>query len=295
MLIHLASTTVSETETSQVTAEPSSIDIVTEKVSEMKIEEPHAAHVDQVTQVDTAAVTQPEKDILIERTTVQVEQVEQEDDVEEEDEIQFNAKDDYEEDDEEEEDEDDEDDEDDADSEDDDDVTESFDYDSEDDDKLLLEDMLIMSDYIENVDGQVEDLNELLAWSQMQNGNEELLLDSEFSYSDLDTPQVNKGKKKKSRMTDFEEEEEFILRDSEAFMDPEIFQQTMRNALSEVPPSLKPGMRKWFEKQQKKEQRKQKKEEEKARRKKEQAKALKGKKNKYSESDLSTHMTRIDE
>jgi hypothetical protein len=282
-----------------VTAEPSSIDVVTEKVSEMKLEEPHAVHVDQVTQVDTAAVTQPEKDILIERTTVQVEQVDnvEEEEEEEDDEIQFNAKDDYEEDEDDEEDDDDDDDDENADSEEEEeqDVTEFFDYDSEDDDELLLEDMLIMSDYIENADGQVEDLNELLACSQMQNGNEELLLDSEFSYSDLDAPQVNKGKKKKSRMTDFEEEEEFILRDAEAFVDPEIFQQTMRNALSEVPPSLKPGMRKWFEKQQKKEQRKQKKEEEKARRKKDQAKALKGKKNKYSESDLSTQMTRIDE
>ncbi|KAI8891298.1 hypothetical protein K501DRAFT_204914 [Backusella circina FSU 941] len=278
-----ASTSVSEIEISQVTAESSSIDVVIEKVSELKIEEPHE---DQVTQVDAAAVTQPETDISVERT---VEVTEEEE--EEEEEIQFNGRDDYEE-------EDDDDEQFDSDDDDEVDITEFSDYDSgddDDDDALLQEDLLIISDYIENMEGDVEDLNELLAWSQMQNGNEELLLDSEFSYSDLDAPQAKKGTKKdKSRRTDFEEEEEFILRDSEAFVDPEIFQQTMRNALSEVPPSLKPGMRKWFEKQQKKEQRRKKKDEEKARKKKEQT--LKGKKkNKYSDSDLSTQMTKIDD
>lgn len=190
--------------------------------------------------------------------------------------------------------------------------------DSDDDDELLEEDIRIMSDYIENIeleDG--EDLNDLLAWSAMQEGNLEieLLSDDEeegrevYDYASLDKVPNER------ELNDFEEEEAAILRPNkktypieqkankktnyksnlnDTVVDPEIFGQTLKAALADVPPGLRPGLRRWYEKNQRKEARLKKKEETKAR-KRETKKKNKGKENEESEEGFETQMARIDE
>jgi hypothetical protein len=186
------------------------------------------------------------------------------------------------------------------------------------DDELLEDDMLVMKDYIENIElEEGEDLNDLLVWSAMQDGNLEIELDSDDDYNEnrYDYETLNQeptGKK----LTDFEEEEEnLILIEKQKFksvdestrkkvshttkvdntiVDPEIFGQTLKAALADVPPGLRPGMRRWYEKQQRKESRLKKKEEAKAHRK-EKKKAGKGKGKEQDEEDLTNQMAKIDE
>ncbi|GAA5801651.1 hypothetical protein HPULCUR_007099 [Helicostylum pulchrum] len=185
------------------------------------------------------------------------------------------------------------------------------------DDELMEEDMLIMNDYIENIeleDG--EDLNDLLAWSAMQDDNLEIELqpsddDDEdvYDYASLDKVSTER------ELNDFEEDEAAILKpakkqnvmEKKAFkktsyksnvddtvVDPEIFGQTLKAALADVPPGLRPGMRRWYEKQQRKEDRLKKKEETKAH-KREAKKKNKGKGKDEPEEGFETQMARIDE
>lgn len=186
------------------------------------------------------------------------------------------------------------------------------------DDELIENDMLVMKDYIENIElEEGEDLNDLLVWSAMQDGTLEIELDSDddydenrYDYETLD--QEPTGKK----LTDFEEEEEnLILIEKQKFksvdestrkkvshttkvdntiVDPEVFGQTLKAALADVPPGLRPGMRRWYEKQQRKESRLKKKEEAKSHRK-EKKKAGKGKGKEQDEEDLTNQMAKIDE
>lgn len=185
-------------------------------------------------------------------------------------------------------------------------------------DELLEDDMLVMKDYLENIeleDG--EDLNDLLAWSAMQDGSLEIELDSSdeydenrYDYESLDKKPIGK------KLTDFEEEEENLIllekkklnlvdestrkkvthytKVDNTIVDPEIFGQSLKAALADVPPGLRPGMRRWYEKQQKKESRLKKKEEAKAHRK-EKKKNGKGKGKEQDDEDLTNQMAKIDE
>ncbi|KAG1121768.1 hypothetical protein G6F42_012105 [Rhizopus arrhizus] len=179
-------------------------------------------------------------------------------------------------------------------------------------DELLEDDMLIMEDYMEHVeleDG--EDLNELLAWSAMQEGNLEVDLDDDdddlYDYATLDHPSTReipimeeeeaKFTSKKGKYAVDEDTRKKVghrTRDDNAVVDPEIFGQTLKAALADVPPGLRPGMRRWYEKQQRKEDRKKKKEEAKAH-KREKKKNGKGKAKDVEDEDLTNQMAKIDE
>lgn len=184
-----------------------------------------------------------------------------------------------------------------------------------DDDELLEEDMLIMEDYLEHIElDEGEDLNDLLAWSAMQNGNLEIEVDTDdeedtaYNYADLDKITYEES------LNDFEEDEQEILagknkssvnestkkkvdhrtKDNGTIVDPEIFGQTLKAALADCPPGLRPGMRRWYEKQQKKEDRKKKKEEAKAHRR-EKKKNGKGREKEENNEDFTNQMAKIDE
>jgi hypothetical protein len=185
-----------------------------------------------------------------------------------------------------------------------------------DDDELLEEDMLIMRDYLENIElEEGEDLNDLLVWSAMQEGNLEVELepsddnDDLYDYATLDQEPTERT------LSDFEEEEAAILLEKkkkifvdestrtkkshkaqvdDTIVDPQIFGQTLKAALADVPPGLRPGMRRWYEKQQRKEDRQKKKEEAKAHRR-EKKKNGKGKAKDVDEAELSNQMLKIDE
>jgi hypothetical protein len=191
----------------------------------------------------------------------------------------------------------------------------SDDYGDTEDDDLLEEDMRIMEDYIEHIElEEGEDLNDLLAWSIMPDENLEIN-DDLYDYDDLDRPSFQID----SRLNDFEEDERALVikkegkkkynaavdesprkkvghrtRDEEAVVDPEIFGQSLKAALADVPPGLRPGMRRWYEKQQRKEDRKKKKEEAKAHRK-EKKKNGKGKEKLENDQDFKDQMNKIDE
>lgn len=214
-------------------------------------------------------------------------------------------------------DDDDEDEEDEEDEETDDEDIEYLYEETDSDDALMEEDMLIMNDYIENIeleDG--EDLNDLLAWSAMQDNNLEIELQSSddddedvYDYASLDKVSTER------ELNDFEEDEAAILKPAkkqnvvekkpfkktsyksnvnDTVVDPEIFGQTLKAALADVPPGLRPGMRRWYEKQQRKEDRLKKKEETKAH-KREAKKKNKGKGKDEPEEGFETQMARIDE
>lgn len=179
-------------------------------------------------------------------------------------------------------------------------------------DELLEEDMLIMEDYMENIElEEGEDLNDLLAWSAMQDGNLEVESDDDvYDYSTLDEPalrevpimeeeEINFTKKNGKRavnnvVEDTRKKVGHRIRDDNSVVDPEIFGQTLKAALADVPPGLRPGMRRWYEKQQRKEDKKKKKEEAKAHRK-EKKKNGKGKAYDMNDGDFTNQMAKIDE
>jgi hypothetical protein len=152
--------------------------------------------------------------------------------------------------------------------------------DDTEEDELLEEDMLIMEDYVENVLLQTdEDLEEFIASTRLQ--DEEEQVSDEYDY---DTLNETKDQRVRRILTEMEEEEAMMTKDnihkkimksskkkkqdaSDAVVDPEIFGQTLEAAISQVPPSLRPGMRAWYEKQQKREEEKKKKKEAKEKRK----------------------------
>lgn len=152
--------------------------------------------------------------------------------------------------------------------------------DDTEEDELLEEDMLIMEDYVENVLLQSdEDLEEFIASTRLQ--DEEEQVSDEYDY---DTLNETKDQRVRRILTEMEEEEAMMTKDnihkkimksskkkkqdaSDAVVDPEIFGQTLEAAISQVPPSLRPGMRAWYEKQQKREEEKKKKKEAKEKRK----------------------------
>lgn len=193
--------------------------------------------------------------------------------------------------------------------------SEDEDYEELDDteeDELLEEDMLIMEDYMENIElEEGEDLNDLLAWSAMQDGNLEVELDDDvYDYATLDEPTLREipimeeeeikftKKKGKSAVNNVVEDTRKKVghrtRNDDSVVDPEIFGQTLKAALADVPPGLRPGMRRWYEKQQRKEDKKKKKEEAKAHRK-EKKKNGKGKSNDMDDEDVTNQMAKIDE
>lgn len=182
-----------------------------------------------------------------------------------------------------------------------------------DDDALLKEDMLVMNDYMEHIElDEGDDLNDLLAWSAMQDGNLALVSSDEeevYDYASLDKKPAERT------LSDFEEETAAILRQEnkkisieqdsrkkfthktkvdDTIIDPEVFGQTLKAALADVPPGLRPGMRRWYEKQQRNEERQKKKEEAKAHRR-ENKKNAKGKGKEESEEEFTTQMAKIDE
>lgn len=182
--------------------------------------------------------------------------------------------------------------------------------DSDDDDDILLkEDMEIMNDFMEHIElEEGGNLNDLLAWSAMQ---DDLLLVSSgeeetYDYATLDKEPVEKT------LSDFEEETAAIMRESnkieqnsrkkythktrvdDIVVDPEIFGQTLKAALTDVPPGLRPGVRRWYEKQQRKTERQKKKDEAKAHRR-ENKKNGKGKAKEEKDEDFTNQMARIDE
>jgi hypothetical protein len=179
-------------------------------------------------------------------------------------------------------------------------------------DELLEEDMLIMEDYMENIElEEGENLNDLLAWSAMQDGNLEVESDDDiYDYSTLDEPalrevpimeeeEINFTKKKGKRavnnvVEDTRKKVGHRIRDDNSVVDPEIFGQTLKAALADVPPGLRPGMRRWYEKQQRKEDKKKKKEEAKAHRK-EKKQNGKGKAYDMNDEDFTNQMAKIDE
>lgn len=186
-----------------------------------------------------------------------------------------------------------------------------------DEDQLLEDDMLAMEDYLENIElEEGEDLNDLLAWSAMQNGNLEIEVGSDFDEDDSKYDYADLDKKSHERtVNDFEEDSQAILtrknkssyvnestkkkvshltKDDDAIVDPEIFGQTLKAALADCPPGLRPGMRRWYEKQQRKEDRKKKKEEAKAHRR-EKKKNGKGKDKEENDEDFTNQMAKIDE
>ena len=185
-----------------------------------------------------------------------------------------------------------------------------YEEDDTEDDELLEEDMRIMEDYMEHIElEEGEDLNDLLAWSAMQEGNLELESDSSdlYDYASLD-------KSAEVELNDFEEDTKAILleskkrskpveessrrkvshriKDEESIVDPEIFGQSLKAALADCPPGLRPGMRRWYEKQQRKEDRKQKKEEAKAHRREKKKKNSKG--TQQNDDDFTDQMLKID-
>ncbi|GAN10311.1 conserved hypothetical protein [Mucor ambiguus] len=188
-------------------------------------------------------------------------------------------------------------------------------YDTEED-ELLEDDMLVMEDYMEHIElDEGEDLNELLAWSAMQEGNLELDLedgddDDLYDYATLDQPPsreipimeeeeakfTNKKGKRAVQAVDEDTRKKVghRIRDDSSMVDPEIFGQTLKAALADVPPGLRPGMRRWYEKQQRKEDKKKKREEAKAHRK-EKKKNGKGRANEMDDSDFANQMAKIDE
>lgn len=190
----------------------------------------------------------------------------------------------------------------------------SDDYGDTEDDELLEEDMRIMGDYFEHIEiDEGEDLNDLLAWSAMQDGNLEIE-DDLYDYDHLDRPSFQSD----SHLNDFQQEECLMViknedkkkyntavdesprkkvdhrtRNDDAVVDPEIFGQSLKIALADVPPGLRPGMRRWYEKQQRKEDRKKKKEEAKVHRK-EKKKNGKGKEKLEDDQDFKDQMNKID-
>ncbi|KAL0140511.1 hypothetical protein V8B55DRAFT_1507946 [Mucor lusitanicus] len=187
-------------------------------------------------------------------------------------------------------------------------------YDTEEDD-LLEDDMLVMEDYMEQIElEEGEDLNELLAWSAMQEGNLEVDIDDDdddlYDYATLDQPSTREipiMEKEEAKFTskkgkwaaktvdeDTRKKVGHRTRDDSSVVDPEIFGQTLKAALADVPPGLRPGMRRWYEKQQRKEDKKKKREEAKAHRK-EKKKNGKGRASEMEDPDFSNQMAKIDE
>lgn len=174
--------------------------------------------------------------------------------------------------------------------------------DDTEEDELLEEDMLIMEDYVENMLLQSdEDLEEFIASTRWQEEEEEP--SEEYDYDALNE---TKDQRVRRILTEMEEEEAMMTKDnihkqimksskkkirdaSDAVVDPEIFGQTLEAAISQVPPSLRPGMRAWYEKQQKREEEKKKKKEMKEKRKQKQ----KGK-NKEKEAKEQPSLIKID-
>ncbi|KAK4510621.1 uncharacterized protein ATC70_005052 [Mucor velutinosus] len=183
-------------------------------------------------------------------------------------------------------------------------------YDTEED-ELLEDDMLVMEDYLEHIElDDEEDLNELLAWSAMQEGNCEVDLEDDlYDYATLDQPSTReipimeeeeakftskKGKRATAVDEDTRKKVGHRTRDDNSVVDPEIFGRTLKAALADVPPGLRPGMRRWYEKQQRKEDKKKKREEAKAHRK-EKKKNGKGRANEIEDPDFTNQMAKIDE
>lgn len=176
-------------------------------------------------------------------------------------------------------------------------------------DELLEEDMLIMQDYLEHIDcGDDDDIDKLLSWPGIEDDSLEVNL---YDYATLDEPapreipimeeeeaKITKRKGKKALNAVDEstrKKTSHRTRDDTAVVDPEIFGQTLKAALADVPPGLRPGMRRWYEKQQRKEDRKKKKDEAKALRKQKKQKNGKGKAQDMEDQDLTNQMAKIDE
>ncbi|RCI04510.1 hypothetical protein CU098_004741 [Rhizopus stolonifer] len=194
---------------------------------------------------------------------------------------------------------------------------EDFDEEYDEDEELNEEDMLIMQDYLENIElEEGEDLNELLAQSLLQNGTFDYESEDLYNYDTLDDPAaaqdspndfdieveeavIIKSIKKNKPISKVDEsvrkKKSHRTRDDEAIVDPEIFGQSLKAALADVPPGLKPGMRRWMEKQERRENRKQKKAEAKAHKKEKQKKNNnKGKGKEVVPQDISNEMLKID-
>ncbi|KAI8639375.1 hypothetical protein BD408DRAFT_421506 [Parasitella parasitica] len=185
-------------------------------------------------------------------------------------------------------------------------------------DELQEEDMLIMSDYMERIiledEEDEEDLDGLLAWSAMQEGNLEIELDQDEDEDEdgshphdfyipnrasaRENPLLEEGKLKLTKKMGVPVNEDMSKkvghrnRDDNSIVDPEIFGQTLKAALADVPPGLRPGMRRWFEKQQRKEKKK-KRDEAKAHRK--EKKNGKREAKDMEDQDLTNQMAKIDE
>lgn len=156
--------------------------------------------------------------------------------------------------------------------------------DDTDEDLQLEEDLLIMEDYLENmVLDSDENLEDLIAWSEMQNGGE--LDDDEVNEDLYDYSTLDETKEERTRRitAEIEEEEKMMTTEnlhrkimksskkktvSDKVVDPEVFGQTLQASMAQVPPSLRPGMRAWYEKQQRREEEIQKKKDSKEKKKK---------------------------
>ncbi|CEP08929.1 hypothetical protein [Parasitella parasitica] len=185
----------------------------------------------------------------------------------------------------------------------------------------LKEGTLITEDFMENIGIEdEEDLEGLLAWSAMQESNLEFDLDEDedededehedgnqvYEYSTLDDPaarEIPLMKEEEMKITknmavivkdDMPKRVGYRDRDENSIVDPEIFGQTLKAALADVPPGLRPGMRRWYEKQQRKDERKKKKEKGKALRK-EEKKNGKWKTKDKEDEDLTNQMAKIDQ
>lgn len=139
------------------------------------------------------------------------------------------------------------------------------------DDNLTRNDLLAASE---------EDDEDLYDYATLDQDNESDDLSDEEMNVISSFSHINENiRKKKSHRT----------RDEHATVDSEIFGQSLQAALADVPLGLKPGMRRWFEKQQRKESRKKKNEEAKAFR-----KEKKKKKGKSVDNDYSVQLVKID-
>ncbi|KAI9276045.1 hypothetical protein BY458DRAFT_532990 [Sporodiniella umbellata] len=145
---------------------------------------------------------------------------------------------------------------------------ESSDFDSEADmerredradteeDEQLEEDMLIMEDYMEHLilesDEELEDLlidftEEVYDYSTLdrfQQLTQEIEEEEALMTTDTLHEKIIKNTRKKKPVK------------NKGTVDPEIFGETLKASMAQVPPSLRPGMRAWYEKQERREEKK---------------------------------------
>ncbi|KAI8335256.1 hypothetical protein EDC96DRAFT_548219 [Choanephora cucurbitarum] len=154
------------------------------------------------------------------------------------------------------------------------------DEEEEDDDELLM-----MQDYLQNAEFDIVHLDALLAQAAI----EDALNEDAYDYDDLDNDQFIE-----ENYLDFEESK---MIEEARRVDPEIFGQSRKSALEDIPMGLKPGMRRWMEKKERRENRKQKKAEAKAHRKekKQQFVPPSKKKKQINQADSSEQMLKVDQ